>query len=272
MLRFHRARSARMAGRSRALSLLCLATLAALALLASAVRADDAPAYHLVTYATPSHEAAAARLLQSAKRVGGFAGGRVYGPQDLDEGYRVRNAAILAAPRGAGYWIYKPYVILHYMLHNAEAGDIVCYMDSMYEFKALFTPWVQEWTQAAPHIGLTHNKPIEVQFLEKAWSKRDAFLLLGVNETAMRESNQAWCGFVAFPHTFMSVQFLAEWLTYTQDARIVTDAPSTLLLPETPDFIENRHDQTICSLLAKKWGVHMHDFPAGPVYNHHLLG
>jgi hypothetical protein len=271
MLRCHRTRGVRMARRSRALSLLCLALLAALALLASVVRANDAPAYHLVTYATPSHEAAAARLLQSAKRVGGFAAGRVYGPQDLDEGYRARNAAILASPRGAGYWIYKPYIILHYMLHNAEAGDIVCYMDSMYEFKALFTPWVQEWTQAAPHIGLTHNKPIEVQFLEKAWSKRDAFLLLGVNETATRESNQAWCGFVAFPHTFMSVQFLAEWLTYTQDARIVTDAPSKLL-NETPDFIENRHDQTVCSLLAKKWGVHMHDFPPGPVYNHHLLG
>jgi hypothetical protein len=119
--------------------------------------------------------AAAARLLQSAKRVGGFAGGRVYGPHDLDEAYRTRNAAILAARRGAGYWIYKPYITLHYMLHIAGENDIVCYMDSMYEFKALFTPWVQEWTQAAPHIGLTHNKPIEPQSLEKAWSKRDAF-------------------------------------------------------------------------------------------------
>ena len=115
------------------------------------------------------------------------------------------------------------------------------------------------------------NKPIEPTFPEKAWTKRDAFLLMGVNESATRESVQAWCGFVCFKHSFVAFQFLSEWLTYTQDARIITDSPSTLL-PETADFKENRHDQTVCSLLAKKWGVVMHDFPPEPVYNHHLLG
>jgi hypothetical protein len=229
----------------------------------------SAPSYHLVTYATPSHLAAATRLLISAKRLGGFSHGKVYGPGDLDELYRARNAAILAAPRGAGYWIFKPYVILHYLLHSSSPGDYVCYMDSMYEFKADFRPWINDWTLAPPHIGLPLNKPTEQLWLEKDWSKRDAFLLLGVNETETRETNQAWCGFIAFKHTDVAFRFVAEWLTYTQDARIVTDSPSTLL-PETPDFKENRHDQTVCSLLSKKWGVVMRAFPPDPVHNHHL--
>ena len=50
------------------------------------------------------------------------------------------------------------------------------------------------------------------------------------------------------------------------DERIITVQPSQLDR-ESPDMRENRHDQTILSLLLKKWGAGTRSFPSGPVYN-----
>lgn len=231
-----------------------------------------APRHHLVTYATPSHAAAARLLTRSALAVGGFDEAVVYGPDTFDDAYRARNAHILSQPRGAGYWIYKPYVVLRYMFETAGPGDVVCYMDSMYEFKQRFTPTVDDWLSAgAAPVALTSNKPDERSFYEKSWTKKDAYVIMGANETAVRDTLQAWCGFICFRNTFEAVQFVAAWLTYTQDARVVTDAPSQLGT-ESRDFVENRHDQTVCSLLAKSHDVTVRSFPSGPVYNHHYFG
>ena len=49
-------------------------------------------------------------------------------------------------------------------------------------------------------------------------------------------------------------KFLQDLLYYSQDKRIITDDPNTLGLSNYPEFIENRHDQTILSILTKKYG------------------
>ena len=70
-------------------------------------------------------------------------------------------------------------------------------------------------------------------------------------------SNQIWSGFLLLRKSFNSLRFIGEWLTYNQDDRIVTDSKS-LFGPENNEFIENRHDQTVLSLLFKKWNISMH--------------
>ena len=237
------------------------------------LRCSAATKYHLLTYATVSHAGAAARLVHSAHAVGGFDEALSFGPTDLDTMYRRRNTHILELPRGGGYWVYKPYIIMRYMYDTADPGDVVCYMDSMYEFKKPFTAQVDAWlNSSALPIAITVNKPDETTFYEKHWTKSDAFILIGgVDESDMRETLQAWCGFICFRNTFDALQYVAEWYTYCTDERIVTDSPSVFGV-ESPDFKENRHDQTVCSLLAKKYNLTLHAFPSGPVYNHHYFG
>jgi hypothetical protein len=99
----------------------------------------------------------------------------------------------------------------------------------MYEFTSDIRPFISEWILLPPHIAVVSNKPYTHKFIEKHWSKRDAFLLMGINESAIfTESYQLWAGFVAFQNTFYGVQYLAEWLTYVQDVRIVDDSPSKI--------------------------------------------
>ena len=120
-------------------------------------------------------------------------------------------------------------------------------MDSLYEFEKNFSGLIDTWLSSSPvPMALTVNKPDEVTFHEREWSKKDTFVIMGA-DAAWGDTLQAWCGFVCFRNAFPAVQYVAEWLTYTQDARIVTDAPSQLGTEEG-GFRENRHDQTVCSL------------------------
>ena len=51
----------------------------------------------------------------------------------------------------------------------------------------------------------------------------------------------------------ISENFVERLLNYSTDKRIITDDPNTQGLPNYQGFINNRHDQTILSLLTKKF-------------------
>jgi hypothetical protein len=74
----------------------------------------------------------------------------------------------------------------------------------------------------------------------------------------VKNSNQVWSGFILLRKSFNPIRFIGEWLTYVQDQRAVTDSPS-IFGPENASFRDHRHDQSILSLLCKKWGIFLHE-------------
>ena len=60
--------------------------------------------------------------------------------------------------------------------------------------------------------------------------------------------------FVLLRRSFKSIRFVSEWLTYATDPRAVSDLPS-VLGENAPTFKDHRHDQSILSLMAEKWGL-----------------
>jgi hypothetical protein len=73
--------------------------------------------------------------------------------------------------------------------------------------------------------------------------------------------------------------FVSEWLTYAQDSRAIMDDNNVLGSTNYPDFRSHRHDQTILSLLAKKWNLTVYPDPSQwgeseqrpypTIFNHH---
>jgi hypothetical protein len=59
-----------------------------------------------------------------------------------------------------------------------------------------------------------------------------------------------------------SFSFISEWLTYAQDSRALTDNPNVLGKKNYDGFIDHRHDQSIVSLLAKKWKLIQYTDPS----------
>lgn len=231
---------------------------------------------HFITFGTPSHRPAAHRNAQSAKSPGGFDVATVLSPDYFqnDTSFTTRYADILELSRGYGYWSWKPYVLGKYMYHNASENDLVCYSDANYQTKKPFVSYIEAVLQLRQcKILMFTSKPSEGTYPERSWTKHDAFVLMNVpfheNYTM---THQVWAGFVCLVKNFETTQFVHQWLTYAGDERIITDAPSQFG-SEDAAFRENRHDQTIASLLMKKWGCFVElTFPETYVYNHHLFG
>lgn len=217
--------------------------------------------YHFLTYATESHKFHALQLSKSAKMHGEFDSINIYDPENIDSDFKQKNSYIFNNTIGAGYWLWKPYVILQ-KLKELNEGDILCYCDSMY----LFKDSIKNININESDIYLTHNKPNEPTYKEIWFSKRDALILMNCDTSEYYDTLQVWGGFIVIRKSSKSVQFIEEWLIYAQDKRIITNDKSTLG-NEYLEFRENRHDQTALSLLAKKWKLHFNDFPQKLLFN-----
>ena len=89
---------------------------------------------------------------------------------------------------------------------------------------------------------------------EAYYSKRDAFILMGVDMPFFTETGQYMAGFQIYRKSVYTIKFIQEWLFYCQDIRIVSDNKNIMGKDNYPGFIDNRHDQTVLSLLIKKYG------------------
>lgn len=69
------------------------------------------------------------------------------------------------------------------------------------------------------------------------------------------ETKQRLASFVLLKKTERAQRFVREWMTYCQDERILTDNPNVMGKEDYEGFRGNRHDQTVFSLLSKKWGI-----------------
>jgi hypothetical protein len=60
--------------------------------------------------------------------------------------------------------------------------------------------------------------------------------------------------FILFKKNDLIMKFVDEWLFFAQDERALTDIPNQLGKPNLPEFKAHRHDQSIYSILVKKYG------------------
>ena len=214
--------------------------------------------YHFITFATPEFMSFAEKNVQTALSVGKFDTAKIYTMADIDSHFQSKNEFLFKHKRGTGYYLWKPYIILKHLL-EIDDGDVLCYNDSKYLWLKNVRIFEQDILKNK-NIGIYLNKPNEGTYIEKQLTKFDAYCLMNVpvaSLNSIRNSPQAWAGFILLRKHFNPVRFVGEWLTYTQDPRISSDIPS-LYGKEDETFIENRHDQTCLSLLAKKWGIEMH--------------
>jgi hypothetical protein len=214
--------------------------------------------YHFITFATPDFMSFAEKNVQTALSVGKFDTAKIYTMADIDPHFQAKNQFLFQHKRLGGYAVWKPYIILKRLLEIPD-GDVLCYNDSRYLWLKNVRIFEHDILKNK-NIGIYLNKPNSGNHIEKQWTKFDAYCLMNtpaVSLNNVKNSPQAWSGFILLRKHFNPVRFIGEWLTYNQDPRISSDIPS-LYGKEDEIFEENRHDQTILSLLAKKWGIEMH--------------
>lgn len=215
---------------------------------------------HLLTYATPNFAHHAQSLADSAIAVG-FESGRVYGPQDIEgTAFQARNAALLAAPRGAGFWLWKPYLILK-RLEQLGPDECILYSDAGRTGYYAFTSLPQRLIALMQSQGKGYLLGCPVPHLGsiREWTKRDCLELMEAAEGAVLEAPllMTWSIWTNSPE---SVAFLKAWLAYACDQRCLSNWPNELGKPDFDGFREHRFDQSIMSILAHQRAAPRADF------------
>jgi hypothetical protein len=176
----------------------------------------------------------------------GFDEIRALGPVDLDSEFATRHSGTLACSRGAGSWLWKPYAIAR-TLAGLDDGDVLFYSDSAAHFVGSIDHIVQCMDDAGLDVLLLGEA-----FLESQYTKRDAFILMGCDSDRFAKTPQRFASFIALRKSTFSMGFAARYLAYCEDARILTDRPNEMGLPNYQGYIDHRHDQSVLSLLSKQ--------------------
>ena len=171
-----------------------------------------------------------------------------YGPNDIDKDFKQRNKDILSQKRGNGYWLWKPYFILKTLREKLNEGDYLIYTDAGILYTNSTDKIINFLNEQNSEMWMIRSK-----FLEKSYTKRDAFILLGADLPFYTDTNQYMAGIQVYKKLKFTEKFLEEVLYYSQDKRIITDEPNTLGFKNYEEFIDNRHDQSILSILIKKY-------------------
>ena len=202
-----------------------------------------------ITYGDEKFKQSAEFNLWTAKHVGHADVVKAYDPSDIDEIFRIAHNDILSQKRGAGYWLWKPYIILK-ALEQLSENDYLMYLDA----GAFYVRDIHHLVRQLEHDGKDILLSSSI-FPVEHWCKRDAFELMDCDFDEMAGYHMIEAGYLLLKKTEKSLDFLKKWLKYMGDIRIVTDMMNTCGLPNALSFRENRHDQTVLTLLAYKEGI-----------------
>jgi hypothetical protein len=172
-----------------------------------------------------------------------------YSPKDLSDEFKEKNKDILQYQRGDGYWVWKPYIIKD-ALSKLKEGDYLVYTDSGSAFVNKIKLLVDAMNRENTNIMV-----FCINQIERKWCKRDALILMDCDNEEILNSSQICGTYIILKKCKETSDFVDEYLYYVQDRRIVTDEPNVMGKDNYPEFKENRHDQTVVSLLCKKRGI-----------------
>jgi len=174
------------------------------------------------------------------------------------------NKKILQAPKGIGYWLWKPFIILQAMKEISE-GDIIIYADCGIEIIDSLDPLISICRKDNP-VLLFANENLKNRF----WTKRDCFVIMHCDEKKYWDGLQSDASFSLFRKSPQAEIFLNEWLNYCRDERVVSGNPNVCGKKNFFGFKEHRWDQSVLSLLAIKHDIELFRVPT-QYGNHYKL-
>jgi hypothetical protein len=159
--------------------------------------------------------------------------------------------------RGYGYWTWKPYIILRALCDKCQDGDILIYSDSGCSINPFMTTKMMEYISSVS--GDTPILAFPMLHREKLWTKGDVIDRV-FRSTSLEKREDLLCSNL-YQFTGSTIimrrcndvlDFIKEWHTIAQDEghRYIDDSPS--LNNKDEKLSENRHDQSIFSLLCKR--------------------
>ena len=217
-----------------------------------------------ISYGDERYQESLMRIKRLAKRTGRFDKIIIYTPEDLPE--YIKASPLFAFPRGGGYWVWKPYIVID-ALSKCQEGDVVCYADSgctlnknseewdfyMEELKSYNALFFQYRVDIIyPGWDKICNKPDNNSTKIKHWMKPTTKLYFKdfFGNDGFENYSKIWAGAFFVKKTESLINIVKEWYNLALFMPVLFMDPiaqERLYLPE--DFNLHRHDQAVLTPL-----------------------
>jgi hypothetical protein len=162
--------------------------------------------------------------------------------------WKQHSSFIKSNRRGYGYWLWKPFIIYN-TLKNLKDGDVLVYMDCGCELNNKGLARFKNYIETVKSQGYLFFN-LEDQHIEWRWNKMDLIKHLQIQDDKSMYKPQRLATVQFYLKNDINVSFTKEYYNICCNYSLLDDSNS--VLKNHPFFNENRHDQSVFSLLSKK--------------------
>jgi hypothetical protein len=209
---------------------------------------------YFITYGNRKFKTAKKHLINLANHSNFFTECISMSPRDLNNNFVKKYTSILAVERGAGYWIWK-YEIINNLLKKINTNDLVVYCDAGGSLNFHARKRFYEYIDIINSSKFGNFRiECESNHIENQWTSQEVFNYFDLDVNShIGKSTQLEAGHMIFKKNAHSISFFEEFdniLNYDQN--LITDKYNHSKQIDT--FKECRHDQSIFSIISKKFG------------------
>ena len=177
---------------------------------------------------------------------------RAFDRSVMDAEFQARHERILSTPRGAGLWLWKPYII-NKTLNELRDGEYLIYADAGIYFVG---PVHSALLHMETHDSVYHGVLISIGGHPMfRWCKRDAFVRQRCDTERCHNAPQVDGAFSFWRKGPHALRVANAWLSDALDYASISDAANTEGLPNLEGFVDHRHDQAVLTnvLVREHW-------------------
>jgi len=205
---------------------------------------------HLITYGDQKYNNTKIRLYKEATNTGWFDTITLYGKEDIDIDFKKTFSNILNNRRGGGYWIWKPYFIQK-KLKEINDNDILIYLDAGCSINKRGENRFREYIKIVNENKIG-NISFEMDHIENKWTTKEIFDYFNASND-IKTSGQLVATIIIIRKNELTCKIIKETLnTLYENPLLFTDHYNN---NQQKQFIDNRHDQSILSIIRKKYGT-----------------
>lgn len=212
---------------------------------------------HFISYADKVFDMQLSRICTQAKESNFFNSVTALKPSFLGASFFDRFEDILTQERGAGYWIWKPYLIKK-ALRVINDNDFLVYLDAGCTINA---DAEKRFIEYIDMLASSEFSAISFKFLdswrpERNWTFAETFNYFNLDlSSSAANTGQIVATAIVLQKTEHSVFLIDQWMKVLHENKFLfTDEYQSSPANIAQSLIENRHDQSIFSIIRKIHG------------------
>jgi len=174
-----------------------------------------------------------------------------YGRSDLDQEWAEQHASVLTQKKGAGWWLWKPHVVLKTLRDDAVPWHtgVVLWLDAGNQYIGDPRPVVARALRDSDVSAMRLKCCVESD-----WTSDRALRKLGGKSYVISDRPQLGAYFLIFRKTTTTLAFVEDWLRLSEDPDILMEPGARSSVHTSAGYQRHMADQSVFSVLFKQRG------------------